>query len=157
MDGLHRWLALKEFRIKKIKAIEWKKNPLNYEVSQTAPLLEAAECNTRHGDRLSPGHKKQIARHIATSDPECTWTEEALTQKSGVIQNTVNTWASDIRARQRAGRNIITIRLNRLGWSQEQIAEMVGLTQNRVSEIIGNARYSNRIFLFYIMFYSIDI
>jgi len=51
---------------------------------------------------------------------------------------TANTWISDIRARQRAGRNIIVIRLNRLGWSREKIAEIVGLGQNRISEIIGN-------------------
>ena len=70
-------------------------------------LLEAAECNTRHGDRLSPKDKKQIARDIAMSDPEGTWTEEALAQKLGVTQQTVNTWISDIRARQRASRNII--------------------------------------------------
>ncbi|GAF95706.1 unnamed protein product, partial [marine sediment metagenome] len=52
----------------------------------------------------------RIARDIATSDPECKWTEEALAQRLGVIRQTVNTWISDIRARQRAGRDIIIIR-----------------------------------------------
>ena len=141
LDGIHRWLAFKECGFKKIKAIEWKKAPLNYETSQTALLLEAAECNTRHGDRLSPKDKKQIARDIATSDPECTWTEEALAQKLGVIQQTVNTWISDIRARQRVGRDIIIIRLNRLGWTQDQIAEIVGMTQGRVAQIINNTNF----------------
>jgi hypothetical protein len=28
--------------------------------------------------------------------PECTWTEEALAEKLGVILQTVNTWISDI-------------------------------------------------------------
>ena len=141
LDGIHRWHAFKECGLKKINVIEWKKNPLDYETSQTALLLEAAECNTKHGDRLSPGDKKQVARDIAASDPECTWTEEALAQKLGVIQQTVNIWISDIRARQRAGRNIIVIRLNRLGWTQEKIAEIVGLSQNRISEIIGNTNF----------------
>ena len=74
LDGIHRWLAFKECGFKKIKAIEWKKAPLNYETSQIALLLEAGQCNTRHGDRLSPKDKRQIARDIATSDPECRWT-----------------------------------------------------------------------------------
>ena len=139
LDGIHRWHAFKEYGLKKINVIEWNKNPLDYETNQTAFLLEAAECNTRHGDRLSPGDKKQVARDIATSDPECTWTEEALAQKLGVIQQTVNTWSSDIRARQKVGRNIVIIRLNRLGRTQEKIAEVVGLSRNRASEIVGNA------------------
>jgi len=86
--------------------------------------------------------KKRIARDIAASDPEGGWTEDALAEKLGVIQQTVNTWISDIRARQKAGRNINIIRLSRLGWSQEQIAHVVGMSQNRISEIIGNANFS---------------
>ncbi len=141
LDGIHRWLAFKECGFKKIAAVEWKKEPLNYEINQIALLLEAARCNLRHGDRLSPKDKKQIARDIATSDPECRWTEKALAEKLGVIQQTVNTWISDIRARQRAGREIIIIRLNRLGWIQEQIAEVVGISQGRVAQIINNTNF----------------
>ena len=32
--------------------------------------------------------------------------------------------------------------LNRLGWSQEKIAEVVGLSRNRASEIVGNTNFS---------------
>ena len=81
------------------------------------------------------GRAKQIP------DPQCKWTEAALAQKLGVIQQTVNAWISDIRARQRAGREIIIIRLNRLGWTQEQIAEVVGISQGRVAQIINNTNF----------------
>jgi len=85
------------------------------------------------------------------TDPECKWTEAALSQKLGVIQQTVNSWITDIRARQRASRNTIIIRLHRLacppsfwrGWPQEKISETIGLSQNRVSEIIGNTNFGN--------------
>ena len=50
-------------------------------------------------------------------DPECKWTEAALAQKLGVIQQTINSWISDIRARHRASRK-------------------------RASEIIGNTNFS---------------
>jgi hypothetical protein len=76
--------------------------------------LEGAECNISHGDRLSIGDKKRIDREIATSDPKCKWTESALSEKLGVIQQTVNTWISDIRARQKASRNTVILRLSRL-------------------------------------------
>ena len=141
LDGIHRWFAFKESRIKKIAAVEWKKEPLDYEKHRIALLLESAECNTKHGDRLSPRDKKQVARDIAISDPECTWTEEALAEKLGVIRQTVNAWISDIRARQKASRNTVIIRLSRLGWAQEKIAEVVGLSRNRASEIVGNANF----------------
>ena len=141
LDGIHRWFAFKESGKKKITAVEWKDKPLDYEKNRVALLLEAAECNISHGDRLSSSDKKRIARDIASTDPECTWTEEALAQKLGVIQQTVNTWISDIRARQKAGRDIIIIRLIRLGWTQEQIAQVVGLSRNRVSEIVGNTNF----------------
>jgi len=143
LDGINRWFAFRESGIKEIAAVEWKNKPLDYEKNKVALLFESAECNISHGDRLSPGDKKRIAREIATSDPECKWTESALAEKLGVIQQTVNTWVSDIRARQKAGRNTVILRLNRLGWTQEMISETVGLSQNRVSEIIGNTNFGN--------------
>ena len=114
LDGIHRWFAFKESGIKKIPAVEWKDKPLDYEKNKVAFLLEGAECNISHGDRLSPGDKKRVARDIASTDPECTWTEEALAEKLGVIRQTVNTWISDIRARQKASRNTDILRLSRL-------------------------------------------
>ena len=120
-----------------------KDKPLDYEKNKVALLLEGAECNISHGDRLNPGDKKRIAREIATSDPECKWTESALAEKLGVIQQTVNTWISDIRARQKAGRNTVILRLNRLGWTQEMIAKVVGLDRSVISRNVQNTKISD--------------
>ncbi len=141
LDGLHRWFAFKECRLKEIPAIEWKKDPLDYEKNHITLLLEAANANISHGDRLSSNDKKRIARDIASSDVECKWTEAALAEKLGSAQQTVNGWISDIRARQKVGRNTVAVRLSRLGWTQEQIAEAVKLSRNRISEIVGNTEF----------------
>jgi transcriptional regulator with XRE-family HTH domain len=37
---------------------------------------------------------------------------------------------------------IVIIRLNHLGWTQEQIADVVGVNQQRVSQITNNANFS---------------
>jgi len=143
LDGVHRWSAFKEKGIKEIEAIEWKDKPLDYEENKIALLLESAQCNTSHGDRLTKNDKKRVARDIASTDTECKYTEDALAEKLGVTQQAVNTWISDIRARQRTNRNSTIIRLSRLGWTQEKISEKVGLSQNRISEIIGNTNICN--------------
>jgi len=142
LDGIHRWFAFKKKGNKKIAAVEWKDRPLDYEKSKVALLLEAAECNISHGDRLSSSDKKRIARDIASTDPECKWTESDLAEKLGVIQQTVNTWISDIRARQKASRNTVILRLSRLGCPQEKIAETTGVTRGRVAQIVNNTNFS---------------
>jgi len=111
LDGIHRWFAFQEHGIKKIPVVEWKKEALDYEEHKIALLLESAKCNVNHGDRLSTNDKKRIARDIALKDPECRWTESTIAAKLGVIQQTINTWISDIRARQKASRNTVILRI----------------------------------------------
>ena len=66
-----------------------------------------------------------------------------LAEKLGVSRQSINLWVSDIRARQRTSRDSTIIRLARLGWSQEKISDKVGLSRNRVCEIVGNANIGN--------------
>ena len=47
-----------------------------------------------------------------------------------------------VAGRQKASRNTVIIRLSCLGWSQEKIAEVVGLSRNRALEIVGNTNFS---------------
>ena len=136
VDGIHRWHAFKERGIKEIPAIEWKDRPIDYEKNKVDLLLQSAKCNTTHGDRLSPSDKKRVARDIASQDRECQWKEAALAEKLGVTQQTVHIWISDIRARQKASRDTIIIRLSRLGWTQDEIGKMVGMTRGRITQIV---------------------
>jgi len=143
LDGNHRCAAFKEKGIQEIPAIEWKDQPLDYEKNKIPLLLESAQSNTIHGDRLTPSDKKKVARDIASTDPECSYTEDALAEKLGVSQQTVNAWITDIRARQRTNRNSIILKLSRLGWTQEKISETMGIKQQRISQITNNTSFGN--------------
>jgi len=113
VDGIHRWHAFRERGIKQIPAVAWKDTPIDYEKNKVALLLQSAKCNTSHGDRLSATDKKRVARDIASQDGECRWTETALAEKLDVTHQTVNIWISDIRARQKASRDTVILRLSR--------------------------------------------
>jgi transcriptional regulator with XRE-family HTH domain len=143
IDGVHRWFAFTEAGRSHIPVIHYQDRVLDYEAVKTELLLESAQNNTTHGDRLTIADKKRIARDIATSDPDHTYTDTALAEKLGVSRQAVNTWITDIRARQKTSRTGTIIRLHRLGWTQENISTRVGLSRNRVSEIVGNAIYGN--------------
>ena len=141
IDGLHRFFAFRESGRKEIQAVELDESPLDYEKNRVNLLLDSANANITHGDRLTSNDKKRIAREIAVSDTDCQWTEDAMAEKLGITRQAVNTWISDIRARQKADRNTIIMRLNRLGWTQEQISGVTGLTQGRITQIINNANF----------------
>mgnify|MGYP000274194286 CR=1 FL=1 len=143
LDGNHRCEAFIEKGFKEIPFIEWKDHPLDYKKNKIPLLLESARCNTVHGDRLTANDKKQVARDIAAKDPECKYTEDALSEKLGVTRQTINIWISDIRARQKTNRNSIIIRLSLLGWTQGKISERVGINQQRISQITNNANFGN--------------
>jgi len=66
-----------------------------------------------------------------------------IAEKLGVIEQTINSWTSGIRARQRANRNITIIRLRRLGWTREKISEAVEMSKGRVAQITNNTIFGN--------------
>jgi len=47
------------------------------------------------------------------------------------------------RARQKASRNPVILRLSRLGWPQEKISETVGLSRGRITQIVSNANFGD--------------
>jgi plasmid maintenance system antidote protein VapI len=141
LDGIHRWSACKVLGLTEIEAVLWQEQPLDYAACKDDLLLESARRNISHGDRLSQTEKRQVARDIVTRDPECHLSEGMLAQNLGVTQQTVNNWIKDIRARQKASRDSTILRLNRLGWTQQKIADKVGIGRARVSGIVNNTNF----------------
>jgi len=142
LDGFHRWEAYKRNKAAEIGIKEWIPEAIDYKQSQIILLLEAAERNSRHGDRLAENDKKRTARRIAEADRKKIYTEEQIAEKLSVSRRTVSDWISDIRSRQNADRNSKIICLSRLARTQEEIADAVGTTQGRVAQIINNGEFA---------------
>jgi len=158
LDGIHRWAAHHEYnkREKKrakegeyepdlldsIEAEVWRDEVLDYETHKIELALESAERNTRHGDRLTPADKKALARRIAFDDPEEEYSQTLIAQKLGTEQQRISEYVSDIRARQKAGRDSKIIRLARLGWTHQEIADVVeGLERPRITQIVNSTEF----------------
>jgi hypothetical protein len=61
IDGLHRFFAFMESGRKEIPAIELDVTPLDYEENRVSLLLESANANITHGDRLKSNDEKRVA------------------------------------------------------------------------------------------------
>ena len=84
-----------------------------------------------------------MARRIAEVDSKKKWTEEAIAKKLGVSQKTINNWISDIRARQNAKDNDLIYKLNFLGWTQQEIAKIIGLgSKSSISKKLKNSNFT---------------
>ena len=58
--------------------------------------------------------------------------------KFSVTPGRISQMVGPIVNKRKASRDSIILRLNRLGWTQDEIAKQIGVSQNRISEIIGN-------------------
>lgn len=130
LDGKHRLEAYKKAGIKEIP-VELRKVPDGMSLKYFAATLSA-----RHGDRLSNADLKELAEIEFEADPALDPVKWG--QGVSVSQRTVYSWVSHILNRAKAGRESKAWRLAKLGWTQKEIAERLGVAQSVVSEDIGN-------------------
>ena len=97
-------------------------------------LLIAARYNSEHGYQMSQEDKKRIARTICESDPSRTDTD--IAKALGISRHTLNDWVRDIKNRHEASQQAIIARLALLGWTTEDIGNVVGLTGQRVGQVL---------------------
>ena len=139
IDGAHRLAAHAQRKIETIEVVEWQPGVvLDYETSKNDLRLRSANLNVTHGAKLSASDQEKVACDIAENDREGKHTEKDIARMLGVSRVTVNGWISAIRNRQRASRDNEIIKLSRLGWTQEEIAETTGVTRQRVDQIANN-------------------
>jgi DNA modification methylase len=149
IDGLHRLRAhqqyLQEYQeyqaqltLEGIERDGWEPAPDVIEVEYCTipegipPKLYAASFSTRHGDKIPTAERKAIAREIFEENPD--FTLELISQYLDVSKSSAGDYVSDIRARRREQQKMIAYRLHRLGWTQQEVAEAIGISQPTYSE-----------------------
>ena len=132
IDGWHRWTAHKKAEVKNIKAI------ITHTNSDRELLELAIERNACHGLQLSSGDKRDLARKIysAVEDKKRDETKAKLVKLLSVSERTVRNWLSSIDQdiKERRDKKIFNMWLS--CHTQEEIADVVGLSRSQVGEIL---------------------
>lgn len=125
LDGMHRLQAHKQALRDEINVV-WQEIP-----EGVPPKLFAASLSAKHGDRIKGDELREIAREIAEENPD--YNLQTIAKYSGVTRQTVSKWVGDIVEHRREVRKLKALILSRGGWSQTQIADLLGMSQRQVS------------------------
>jgi hypothetical protein len=101
------------------------------------PKYYAATLSARHGDRLSNGDIKKIAEAEFENNPKLDPT--GWGKGLGVSKSTVYRWVSHIIDRERDSRASKAWRLSKLGWTQEEIGDLLGVDRSLISGDVKNS------------------
>lgn len=141
IDGWHRWTAHKKKNAETIPV-------LVTETTSDAHLLELAiERNSTHGLQLSQQDKQSMARHIYNATPirERDAKKKQLAAILSVSERTVRNWLSRIDKDAKDARNRKIFDLWLAGWTQQEIADEVGVTKDTVCQITAEFPKSDKL------------
>jgi transcriptional regulator with XRE-family HTH domain len=130
LDGKHRLEAYKRAGREEIPA-EWHRIP-----EGMSPKYYAATLSAAHGDRLTNEDLRALAEEEFRANPALNAAEWG--RRLGVPERTVRRWVSHIVQAWRREREIIAWHLHKLGWTQEEIGEKLGVDQSVISRIMQN-------------------
>lgn len=102
-------------------------------VPEGTPIkLYAASLSSTHGDRIKGAEAKALAREIMDANPK--FGVKELAQAFAVSIGTAHGWVSDILARDKETQQAIVMRLDMLGWTQDEMGTAIGVTQGRAAQ-----------------------
>lgn len=126
LDGKHRLEAHKKAERPEI-AVVWHMIPDGMSAKRYAAKLSA-----RHGDRMSNADLKALAIEECEADPKG-FDVKSFVKEMGVGESTVYDWVGHILSREKEQRQWSAVRLSMLGWTQQEIAGVLGIKQPTVS------------------------
>jgi len=145
IDGVHRWKAYQDYLAayreaeKETQELEgWAEPKTEIEAEwHTIPdgipaKLYAAQFSCEHGDRITPAERKALAREVYEAHPD--FVLETLREHLKVSVGTAHSYVADILARRKEEKKMTAYRLNLLGWTQEEIGEVVGMSRQWVDK-----------------------
>ncbi len=98
------------------------------------PKLYAASLSVQHGDRIKPAERKDLAREVYEENPD--FILETLAKYLSVSIGSSHNYVADILARRKEAQKMIALRLDLLGWTQQETADLIGMSQQRTAEIL---------------------
>lgn len=124
---------------KKIDAIFWRKETLDFSESLEALRIKSAQCNLKHGVRLGEGDLKFQALRIVEARPidKLVGIVVGLAKEFGITKGHMSSLIGTEVNRRKQSRDAIIYGLLRLGWTQEEVGKMMGLKRSSVEEIDG--------------------
>lgn len=136
LDGKHRLEAHKKAGLTEV-AVEYRKVPDGMSVK-----LFAASLSARHGDRMSNADLKALAVEVAEADPAA-FDAQAFAKQVAVGKSTVYDWVGHILAREKEERKAKALRLTMLGWTQQQVADALGVERSLISRDVKDSGTGN--------------
>ncbi len=131
LDGKHRLEAYKKAGITEA-SVEWHVVP-----EGMTPKRYAATLSARHGDRMSNADLKALAVEECEADPKA-FDVKVFARQMGVSERTVYDWVGHILSREREERRAKVLRLSMLGWTQEEVAALLGVARTTVTGDVKN-------------------
>lgn len=124
LDGMHRARAHRAAGRDSI-AVEF------HDIPEGVPAkLYAASLSARHGDPLKVEDKREIAREIATANPD--FSVVVIAKHLGVTRQTASKYVIDITERRKSVRQVRALLLTRAGWTTRQVGDHLGVNASTV-------------------------
>lgn len=150
LDGGHRLDAYAEYNklaqqeIKELGGYQeqqptfifYKDEVIDYEANKVALLVHAHNVNDDKGLNARMQDTRKAARNMKLVNPNLT--AEDIGRELRRERSTISKHIKDIVQQQQASEKRIAVRLSKLGRTQTEIGEVMGITQPRVSQIINN-------------------
>jgi hypothetical protein len=143
IDGVHRYNAINSYNkhsgkneVEKIEDMEVKFLDdtvvrADDSISMANLIIESARYNALHGVRIKKSEMVSDARRIYSLNK--TFVQQDLADIFGVTQRTVGNWIKDLVLAENSSENAVILKLNLLGWTQEEIGAVVGLTHQAIA------------------------
>jgi transcriptional regulator with XRE-family HTH domain len=135
LGGMHRLQAHKQALRTEISVV-WTTIP-----DGIPAKLYTASLSTKHGDRMSGDDLRAVAREVCEANPE--FDMKVIAKFCNVTRQTVSKWVGNIIEHRRAVRKLCAMILARAGWSQRQIADLLGVSQKQVSDDVNADIYTH--------------
>jgi hypothetical protein len=132
LDGKHRLEAYKKAGRAEI-AVDWHAVP-----EGSSPKRYAARLSARHGDRMSNADLKALALEECEADPKA-FDVKSFMKEMGVGESTVYDWVGHILSREKEQRQWSAVRLAMLGWTQQEIGDLLGVSRQTITEDAKNS------------------